>query len=574
MRFREILDFSAPILTENKKQYQQMMQSLITAGYLNSEQAKEVIDEARQKLMRQDRVVWWLKYMKALIVEQDMYNSNAETMQIMRLDKQGVAGQDRIDQLQRWKEKAIGWKPAATDLNDFRRFFLLNIDHISSMFDVSDRYDSVVWETTSSPAELNRTLATEEEKWQQKRKRWISTDNEAVDDVILTYDNNQYAWVKLDRAYCRIEGDAMGHCGNTASWRDGDQIYSFRKLESARQKPYLTFILDKNGFLGEMKGYANEKPDSKYHRYIVDLLMQPFVTGIKGGGYDAENNFKLSDLDDATQKKLIQKKPEIGGPIVAYIENDSQYNEKIGQQMISLIDGVDWQYQSFDVSTGKIVIHQFNSLTEIGDYFQDNALEYAGKVLNGELDFGVDYLYTNISDNIDNYSDGVSDIIDGLDEKTKEQLERYIDHIGDWDDESLTDKVIYMAKDNNAVADAIVDALVYGISAGAQTEMMQNAYESLTHNGFEQVDSKWQWTINIIEILNTFKFNHIVDMEDVLEKLEYDDDKWRGFIDYDNLQEPHYGWDGFDVDVAIETFVDSLTDNDEYYNFITKSSAT
>lgn len=136
------------------------------------------------------------------------------------------------------------------------------------------------------------------------------------DEIILKLDNG-FCWMMLDRGYCRNEADAMGHCGNVGA-RPGDRILSLRKFEDEIDgqqfySVYLTFILQKDGKLGEMKGRANEKPAERYHGAIIALLKLPIIKGIRGGGYAPGNNFSLSDLTDEQRDALLDQKPELGG---------------------------------------------------------------------------------------------------------------------------------------------------------------------------------------------------------------------------------------------------------------------
>jgi len=133
------------------------------------------------------------------------------------------------------------------------------------------------------------------------------------------------AWFDLDRAFCSKEGESMGHCGNTASYKDDDTILSYRTPHPHKKyhwTPHLTFILDGAGYLGEMKGYANQKPSAKYHNVIRTLIMNKEIKGIKGGGYHPEANFSVWDLPDAAE--LIAKKPGLAG------DNIGKYVEDIG----------------------------------------------------------------------------------------------------------------------------------------------------------------------------------------------------------------------------------------------------
>jgi hypothetical protein len=65
-----------------------------------------------------------------------------------------------------------------------------------------------------------------------------------------------------------------------------------------------------------MKGKNNDKPQSKYHPYIIELLKLPIIKNVKGGGYKPENNFKLSDLDNSQLNELLKLKPEFKNSLI------------------------------------------------------------------------------------------------------------------------------------------------------------------------------------------------------------------------------------------------------------------
>jgi hypothetical protein len=120
-----------------------------------------------------------------------------------------------------------------------------------------------------------------------------------------------WKWIDLNRPYCEREAKAMGHCGNKqAGVQSTDTILSLREpLKNGMWRPHATFILKKDGTLGEMKGYANSKPDAKYHHYIVELLKLPIIKGLVGGGYRPKNNFNLSDLNKNQYNEVIAANP-------------------------------------------------------------------------------------------------------------------------------------------------------------------------------------------------------------------------------------------------------------------------
>ena len=105
----------------------------------------------------------------------------------------------------------------------------------------------------------------------------------------------------------------MDHCGNRFR-QTGDLLLSYRTPvktdDGISWIPRLTFVLNtKIGMLGEMKGYKNQKPSSKYHDVIIALLKHPMVKGIRGGGYEPQNNFKMDDLPNDIVMELVQEKP-------------------------------------------------------------------------------------------------------------------------------------------------------------------------------------------------------------------------------------------------------------------------
>jgi hypothetical protein len=76
----------------------------------------------------------------------------------------------------------------------------------------------------------------------------------------------------------------------------------------------LTFILQSGEFLGEMKGRGNQKPQEKYHPYILSLLTHKengkyLIKDIEGGGYLPEKNFDIEDFSYENLVKLTNERP-------------------------------------------------------------------------------------------------------------------------------------------------------------------------------------------------------------------------------------------------------------------------
>jgi HKD family nuclease len=121
-------------------------------------------------------------------------------------------------------------------------------------------------------------------------------------------------WFGLGVGACENEGKAMGHCGNVPSEVEGDELLSLRTEHKIKNQiyhePHLTFVVN-NGFLGEMKGRANTKPSKEYHRDITNLLKNPNIKGVIGGGYAPENNFEFNDLSPELQREVKEANPDL-----------------------------------------------------------------------------------------------------------------------------------------------------------------------------------------------------------------------------------------------------------------------
>ena len=119
----------------------------------------------------------------------------------------------------------------------------------------------------------------------------------------------KYAWWWINRAYCPEEGRSGEHCGNIAGQHNPDQrILSFRDNQNRVQ---MTFILEPDNTLGEMRANYNQKPNSKFHPYIMPLLMWDRVEGLTGAPYGEESAFNIFDLNEQQLNYLEQNKPKL-----------------------------------------------------------------------------------------------------------------------------------------------------------------------------------------------------------------------------------------------------------------------
>lgn len=169
----------------------------------------------------------------------------------------------------------------------------------------------------NDPEKVTTDLQTIYNQWEQdqedKNVQRAPVYPEANDYKLIDFGNGT-AWWFVDRAYCEKEGHSGAHCGNvTGRYKPDQRILSFRTggSDDHAGNVKLTFILEPDGKLGEMKAYNNQKPSVKLHPYIMALLLNPIVKGIAGGGYLADNNFSVFDLSDKDIAILEKQKPEL-----------------------------------------------------------------------------------------------------------------------------------------------------------------------------------------------------------------------------------------------------------------------
>ena len=233
--------------------------------YTNSNSIAAI--EWSKNLKRQDRIVWYLRILDKFLStkERDEYTliGNQNTFNEFKETLMHYIGQD-IPSIQRY---IFDRQPALQVFND---------------------------------------LANLEREYLAKLNKNKGVSPQSGDYKLLSFQDGSNWWY-IDRAYCPEEGRSGLHCGNIVGRSKTDQrILSYRDKDN---RVIMTFILEPDGKLGEMKAKGNLKPEAKYHPVIMQLLLNPIVKGIQGMGYLADMNFNIFDLDESYLKVLREKKP-------------------------------------------------------------------------------------------------------------------------------------------------------------------------------------------------------------------------------------------------------------------------
>ena len=558
MKFLEFIS-TVNLFEAAKDRYTQMFTNLIPAfTAVGKERYLETVVDgeiswAMNTLKKQDKVIWYMRFVKLnLLAEMAAKASSAvdDEEQIyapfpnmwekyanqlgkkMGLDARETTGVGRF---------AIG------------RIFKQNMEHFMSLgLPALDQYVFA----NQAPQQILDDWTPIEDAWKARRKSTLPIDREGIDTVIKYLDGSE--WVNLNEEYCTAEGDAMGHCGNSAEPKEGDTVISYRTIEvidgEELWKPRLTFILDRNGLLGETKGRANQKPDQKYHDVIVDLLRQDFVKGIKGGGYEPENNFHFEDLPEDVQDKLVEEKPGLASIRYDY--------EKRGmtQQLVHRIQAMwediestmpEYKDGSFLHPT-KGTVHEF-----LNDHGGDTG-KWITDVLTGEqhLDIWFD-------------SQNGDDLFYSLSPEVKTEVGKWIianhpDMVEEWKEENDQDydgteeRATWDIINENGI-DEIQDALqraeMRGHESGAENEMYQAAKSWIDdlpneHDHTIGLSPGWDADHDDMQFLSIPEAT-MIDLTDHLEEIQYEG----GIFEYLNIKEveqPYHGFNEYDEDSAKE----------------------
>ena len=224
---------------------------------------------AKSALQRPDRINWYM-----LVVKN--YFNNKLTPQVL-----GNYRFTTLDQLH----------------NDLIHFYGFNVPSIANYAYKQQTIGEIL-------SALDQLLKKHQEAERLKPK---PVTPQTGDHVLFDFGGGIQWWF-VDRGYCPDEGRSGNHCGNVAGQDNTDQ-----RLLSLRKNGHvlLTFVLEPDGKLGEMKAWGNQKPAGRYHPYIAKLLMWDKITGITGGGWDSPHNFSMFDFSENDLAFFDQNKPRL-----------------------------------------------------------------------------------------------------------------------------------------------------------------------------------------------------------------------------------------------------------------------
>ncbi len=220
------------------------------------------------------------------------------------------------------------------------------------------------------------------QEWHDTLEARKQSNYQETGDVFIDYRNADgvgYYWVHLGKGYCDDERARMGHCGRSNSGK----LISFRRInEFGEGESYLTVDYRPGGILGDFHRHGNKKPTSRFHKQIVDFLINtryPVTQLTQQGVHRYEDNFHLTDLSPDNLRKVYQGNaalkfdinnsdnwPEI---IEAILNNEltfSQFSNKVRAELLAAAIEMDKGEEFSAKFTDKMVldtIDDFNTIS-------------------------------------------------------------------------------------------------------------------------------------------------------------------------------------------------------------------
>ena len=336
-------------LNDWKKMFQ--LADRLPAFVMLQTKLKDHLKWAKQKLKREDRIVWYLRHRIMLDMGQLMPNIkdykeveqltnmwNRIAQNYRKKSGESVTFDSHHNEM-KFQSPILNQAQRRSDHGSFENWLehSISLDRITAI--QSFTFDK------QRPMDVKHAFDVAERKWKDLTKRLVPDYEETV-----MIDMGSFKWFDLERSSCGSEAEAMGHCGNSPSQHDTNQtILSLREEKKVNGeiwwKVHATFILHKKEkALGETKGFGNEKPSPKLHKYIIELLMHKRIQRIDGGGYLPESNFSIRDLPEVDQKKITKKKPQLlslldriisgGVPYLTKLLKDDKHSEVIDDVLV------------------------------------------------------------------------------------------------------------------------------------------------------------------------------------------------------------------------------------------------
>lgn len=149
------------------------------------------------------------------------------------------------------------------------------------------------------------------EKWFNETLIKFNTKNYIeTNKILIDYKTNNigFYWVDLETYYSSDMIFRMKNCGRVNSYQTFLELREYDTLMYNHSRVFV--VLNNNGYINQIRGVNNTKPDKKYHSYIFDLCLQ--YDKILGFNilFGKKNDFVLSDFSNEQLDNLKKNKSQ------------------------------------------------------------------------------------------------------------------------------------------------------------------------------------------------------------------------------------------------------------------------
>ncbi len=537
---------------------------------------KELIDDhikwAGSVLRKEDRVLWYIRVAKYSII--NMLFSK------LKHDPDIEVNEDTLHSEKAKLIKVMPWLEKDRDLGSDPRYFIgirVNLSHFLSS-DYQPIRDFKF--ETKSYADIKEALEELEAINKANKEEEASSIIDEYGEKLITFKDGS-AWFDLKTPYCHTEGKAMDHCGNSASHRPGDTVLSYRiPKPGGKWMPWLTFVLHKDGLLGEMKSRHNQKPLKKFHPQIIALLKLPIIKGIVGGGYKPENNFELSDLEESQKEEVLRANPSLKSFTDMTVNEAAELLTEHGKT----------------VKNNKLLIFS-GDLEDLCDMFELKELESYRSYIEGDSFFESDQGYDeHLSENViemmkktQGYSEWESafvkkyrnEILGVLEDEDNERWQEATELLDS--DIDACDKIIRRGLRDDSIFQVLVEehfksemasAIARGTDDGANSELYKAYTDLLKSNNIEDDEGKLNVFALIKDVqemieehssqedflywLKSERVSSLVKFFTHESEVRVEGNEFASFFGIEDLDVPYYGFQDFSYESAAEGFMEGV----------------
>lgn len=251
--------------------------------------------------------------------------------------------------------------------------------------------------------------------------------------------------------------------------------------------------------------------------------------------------------------KIIEHKGGMGKAAIAdaqwmkYIDFKEMESDEAGETVRDIMDGNGVKYEGYDAERNEIIMDAWKDITTLVEYNGDKTAKWIMGFINGDdfLDSWREYEKSDIDD-----------FISGLPTHIEEEVEKYIQkaYPEDAKDEDMTLFEVLDENDDDMI-DQARNAMNDGARVGTEADMLKSLQSSI--EGFEpesggsivMKNGMWnqiEYRLSISEVAENLvdEYGEIVELTDDLEF---------------KVDEPHYGFDGYEESAAHEYFFDNAT---------------